>query len=197
MLAIQNRYLPYKPDTCHTNQIPAIQTRCIPHKLHVVFLGIEDHPQVYSCWLALRDSFYWAFSGRCRLEFSTAYLYLFAKSVDPPLSYHAAALIRHDVTELSCCRTHQKWCANNLDVAGQRKTIVRKAAQFITQPLFFQKAFVKKQWLCYELGCFAYMMCNNIHLHVLLLTRHGWVVWCSVATNSHRIMHYGLSPGRH
>ena len=25
---------------------------------------------------------------------------------------------------------------NNLDVAGQRKTIVRKAAQFITQPLF-------------------------------------------------------------
>ena len=30
---------------------------------------------------------------------------------------------------------------NNLDVAGQRKTIVRKAAQFITQPLFFTKAF--------------------------------------------------------
>ena len=31
----------------------------------------------------------------------------------------------------------------NLDVAGQRKTIVRKAAQFITQPLFlfFTKAF--------------------------------------------------------
>ena len=27
----------------------------------------------------------------------------------------------------------------NLDVAGQRKTIVRKAAQFITQPLFFTK----------------------------------------------------------
>ena len=31
----------------------------------------------------------------------------------------------------------------NLDVAGQRKTIVRKAAQFITKPLFlfFTKAF--------------------------------------------------------
>ena len=30
---------------------------------------------------------------------------------------------------------------NNLDVAGQRKTIVRKAAQFITQPLFFHESF--------------------------------------------------------
>ena len=33
-------------------------------------------------------------------------------------------------------RTSYDRTKNNLDVAGQRKTIVRKAAQFITQPLF-------------------------------------------------------------
>ena len=43
-----------------------------------------------------------------------------------------------DVKATAICSTFR---TNNVDVAGQRKTIVRKAAQFITQPLFFHESF--------------------------------------------------------
>ena len=75
------------------------------------------------------------------------------------VQYHTVHVL-YGIVQYMCCMVLYSTCAvwyctvygivqymycmkNNLDVAGQRKTIVRKAAQFITQPLFlfFTKAF--------------------------------------------------------